>query len=147
MKEAIGPQIARHLNESIGGIITEVVKEFVRFMEEFMKFQAGNAEEKAGGLEVNQDFEFQIGDLTSQIMAGGAIGGTVTAAAGYTTAVVAFEMSGGAFLTGGLLTVGSAAGAAISSISWTKKTAIDEMAKSLSDEICDVSKYKMIYDS
>ena len=80
-------------------------------------------------------------------MAGGAIGGTVTAAAGYTTAVVAFEMSGGAFLTGGLLTVGSAAGAAISSISWSKKTAIDEMAKSLSDEICDVSKYKMIYDS
>jgi len=40
------------------------VKEFVKFMKEFMKFQAGNAKEKAGGLEVNEDFELQIGDLT-----------------------------------------------------------------------------------
>ena len=64
-----------------------------------------------------------------------------------TPGLVAFEMAGGAFLTGGLLTLGSAAGAAINSMNWTRKTAIDEMAKSISDEICDVSKYKMIYDS
>ena len=64
MKEAISPQISRHFKNAIGHIITEVVKEFVKFMKEFMKFQAGDAKEKAGGLEVNEDFELQIGDLT-----------------------------------------------------------------------------------
>ena len=67
-------------------------------------------------------------------MAGGALG----LAAG----LFAFEMSMGA-LTGGLLNVGAVA----VSMGWTKKGAIDEMAKQITNEICDVAKYKMIYDS
>ena len=136
MKEAISPQISRHFKNAIGNIITEVVKEFVKFMKEFMKFQAGNAKEKAGGLEVNEDFELQIGDLTLQIMGGAALGSIA--------GLVAIEMAMGGVLTCGLLTAG---GLAVSSMSWTKKGAIDEMAKQISNEICDVAKYKMIYDT
>ena len=55
-------------------------------------------------------------------MGGGALGLTAAISSG----LVAFEMSMGGVLTGGLLTVGAAA---VSSMGWTKKGAIDEMAK------------------
>jgi len=48
------------------------------------------------------------------------------AALGSIAGLVAIEMAMGGVLTCGLLTVG---GVAVSSMSWTKKGAIDEMAK------------------
>ena len=84
------------------------------------------------------EVDFQIGQLANEVIYGGG-GGLV---AGLALELLVF---GG--LTGGAITITSAAGFGTAKLFWQRRSTIDQMSEQTTNELCDVAKYKLIYEA